>query len=673
MTPPMFVSVVIATRNRSALLRQTLECVARQRWPHDRLEVVVADNGSTDDTRLVVEQSAARAGALSVRYLHVGKTGKSHAVNAALQLTRGDLVAFTDDDVQPDEEWICGLVRGIEETGADFVAGRILPIWETEPPPWMSPTLYGVLAIPDNGAARLPIVAERPGHVMPIGANMAVRAGVIARLGGLRTDLGKLAGSLRTGEDHEFFLRMLSSGCLGVYEPAALVRHWVSADRLRRTYFRQWHHQNGRDVARLERAYASAAPRLFGLPRYLWQNAFDDALAVIRSSLGADATQRFAATLRVWWFAGYLRESWFGRPGAAARAVEPAVSAKTAGSPLSPADATPALPGGMADPGRVSIIIATYNRAALLDECLDHLGRQRFRPGDEVIVVDNGSTDDTAAVVARHRSRYAVPLQLLNEPVPGKSRAIARALVGATGDVLAFTDDDVNADDGWLDAVRAAMSDPDVALMGGPVAPRWHPAVPPWIRRARERHARLGAPLALLDYGDRPVALGPRTVLGANLAVRRQPFTELGGFPPHLGKLRGTLLSGEDHELCRRVQAAGLRAMYFPGAVVHHFVPADRARVSYFLKWFFWSGITHAIMDGETAPAGGFTIAGLPLYLVRRSAISSLGVVAGLLTCRWTSALNCTIDVAFAAGYAAERWGVVAAAGRTTTAAGETV
>jgi glucosyl-dolichyl phosphate glucuronosyltransferase len=321
----------------------------------------------------------------------------------------------------------------------------------------------------------------------------------------------------------------------------------------------------------------------------------------------------------------------------------------------------------------VSVIVATYNRAPLLDECLTHLGRQRFRPGDEVIVVDNGSTDGTAAVVGRHRAGYAVPLHLLNEPVAGKSRAIARALIGATGDVLAFTDDDVNVEEGWLEAVRSAMADRSVALMGGPVAPRWHAAVPQWIRGARQRYPRLGAPLALLDYGNHPVALGSRTVLGANLAVRRQLFSELGGFPSHLGKLRGTLLSGEDHELCRRVQAAGLRAMYFPGAVVHHLVPADRARVSYFLKWFFWSGITHAIMDGEAAPAGGRTLAGLPLYLVRRAAVSAAGMLAGLLTCQWSSALNCAIDVAFAAGYAAERWGVAAHARRTPAAAGETV
>ncbi len=75
-------------------------------------------------------------------------------------------------------------------------------------------------------------------------------------------------------------------------------------------------------MARLERAYASTAPKLFGLPRYLWPNAFFDALAVIRTSLGGDATRRFAATLRVLWFAGYVRESWFGSSDSRAAALE---------------------------------------------------------------------------------------------------------------------------------------------------------------------------------------------------------------------------------------------------------------------------------------------------------------------------------------------------------------
>ena len=332
--PSRFVSIVIATRNRSALLEQTLHGLARQRWPADRLEIIVSDNGSTDATREVVARAATRlrqggggvtpARGVPIRYLWVGQPGKSQAVNAALQVTRGEIVAFTDDDVQPDAEWVPALVRALEETHSDFVAGRIRPIWEIEPPGWMSPSLYGVLAIPDNGPVRLPITADTPAHVMPIGANMAVRAAAIARLGGLRTDLGKLAGSLRTGEDHEFFLRLLDAGCRGVYEPGALVGHLVPAARLERGYFRRWLHQNGRDVARIERSHAASLPFVLGAPRYLWRQLIADAMSTVRASIGGDDARRFASAVRVLWFAGYLRESWFGEAAPTPNVLRPA-------------------------------------------------------------------------------------------------------------------------------------------------------------------------------------------------------------------------------------------------------------------------------------------------------------------------------------------------------------
>lgn len=305
----MFISIVIATRNRSVLLGRTLDALARQDWPRERFEVVIADNGSTDGTADVVH---ARAGLLPARYLFEAERGKSFAVNAALRVTRGDLIAFTDDDVVPEPEWLAGLARAVEETGADFVAGRILPLWETAPPAWMSPALYGVLAVPDNGSVRLPIAGTGTSHVMPIGANMAVSAAVIARLGGLRTNLGKLEGSFRTGEDHEFFLRLLDAGCRGIYEPSALVRHLVPALRLHRGYFRRWLYQNGRDVERVERAHARPCPLLLAIPRYLWRQLLSDAVSIVPAALTGHRAQRFASMLRVIWFAGYLRESWFG-------------------------------------------------------------------------------------------------------------------------------------------------------------------------------------------------------------------------------------------------------------------------------------------------------------------------------------------------------------------------
>ena len=307
----------------------------------------------------------------------------------------------------------------------------------------------------------------------------------------------------------------------------------------------------------------------------------------------------------------------------------------------------------------VSVIIATRNRATLLDECLRHLSRQPFAPGDEVIVVDNGSTDRTADVLAAHESRYPVPLRALLEATPGKSHALARALTVATGDVLAFTDDDVNVDTQWIPSIKAAMTDDAVALVGGPVAPRWERAAPSWLRFGSNGYGRLAAPLALVDYGPDVVPLGARTALGANLAVRRDVLARVGGFARHLGKLHGTLLSGEDHDLCQRVQAAGLLAIYWPGARVEHWVPVARLRIRYFLAWFFWSGITHAKLE-RSLPPPARTLCGVPLYLVKRFAAGTFGALAAIARLRVDTAVDRASDAAFAAGYAAAQWRLVA-------------
>jgi glycosyltransferase involved in cell wall biosynthesis len=313
-------SVVIATRNRRALLAITLDALAAQDWPAGQVEIVVADNGSTDDTAKLVGAAAARPGFPHVRYMYVAEPGKSNAVNQALAQASGTLIAFTDDDVRPERTWLHRLAVAFDETAADFVAGRVLPDWETPPPPWLSPAVYGVIAVPDNGDLRMDLPNSQQ-RIVPIGANMAVRRSVIRSVGGLRADLGKLEGSLRTGEDHEFFLRMLQAGFRGVYEPTAVVHHRVGTERLDRSYFRRWLHQNGRDVARLDKAYQQGrAPQLFRAPRYLWRQAAADAASMIVAAARRDTARRFGAAARLIWFAGYLRGSWFGHrlpPGTA--------------------------------------------------------------------------------------------------------------------------------------------------------------------------------------------------------------------------------------------------------------------------------------------------------------------------------------------------------------------
>lgn len=302
-----------------------------------------------------------------------------------------------------------------------------------------------------------------------------------------------------------------------------------------------------------------------------------------------------------------------------------------------------------------SVVIATYNRAALLAECLRHLSRQHFVPGDEVIVVDNGSADDTPRVIADAQDWFSVPLRHLLEPKAGKSNAIATALDIAAGDLIAFTDDDVDVEPEWMDAVRSAMSDAGIALAGGPVTPRWETTPPRWLRTAVDSYGRLAAPLGLLDYGSESFPLGPRTALGANLAVRADVLRKLGGYASHLGKLRGTLLSGEDHELCMRVQQAGFRAIYWPEMRVTHWVPASRMRARYSMAWFYWSGITHATLeDGQRREP---SIVRVPRHFIRRFVTAAVRSLAAALTGHPAGAMDNAVDVAFVAGYVAHRWG----------------
>lgn len=304
----------------------------------------------------------------------------------------------------------------------------------------------------------------------------------------------------------------------------------------------------------------------------------------------------------------------------------------------------------------ISVVITTYNRATLLRETLEHLVAQQYEPGDEILLVDNGSTDGTANVIARAATGFPVPLRQLRELTPGKSPALNAAIAEARGDILALTDDDVLVADDWISTIRRLFRDPALALVGGRVDPRWACTAPRWLRLEHDgRYTAMSSPLALLHYGEAQ-ELGDRTAVGANIAVRRSVIDVVGTFAPHLGRQRGTLLCGEDHEFCQRVAAAGYRCEYRPELRVRHWVPAERMRLRYYLRWFFWAGITHGVLESTANPADpGRTETGVPRYLVRRLLIAPLSAFVQLLAGQAAQAAVHAMDGAFAAGYIAQR------------------
>ena len=302
---------------------------------------------------------------------------------------------------------------------------------------------------------------------------------------------------------------------------------------------------------------------------------------------------------------------------------------------------------------RISVVIATFNRASLLEATLDALGRQDYEPGDEVIVVDNGSTDATAGVIERAATGSPVPFKHLREAKPGKSPALNTGIASASGDVLALTDDDVVVAADWIATIRKIFGEPSTALVGGRVDPRWERPAPRWLRvEQQDGYSPLASPLALLHYGPAQ-ELGARTAVGANLAVRRDVFDTVGGFATHLGRRSGTLLCGEDHDFCQRVAAAGYRCEYRPELRVRHWVPAERTRAGYYLRWFFWSGITNAVLDrAADARAARWVV---PPYLVRRLLTAPIAALGRTIAGRPADAAAAVMDAAFVLGNISQR------------------
>ena len=259
----------------------------------------------------------------------------------------------------------------------------------------------------------------------------------------------------------------------------------------------------------------------------------------------------------------------------------------------------------MAATPSVSILICTYQRAALLEETLAALGSTTVPDACnvELIVVDNNSSDHTADVVRRFAAHAPWPVKYTTETSQGKSFALNRGISMAQGDIIALTDDDVLPVKDWLVRICDALTDPSVKFVFGKVLPRWEVMPPPELLVVKA-HAIWG-PLALVDYGDELVRYDAehfrdrRLPIGANLAIRRSAIEQVGGWRTDLGRVDNSLIAGEDRELCVRLYKSGLyKGLYDPKLVVRHFVPASRLTRRYFRRWFFWHGRTMARMAG---------------------------------------------------------------------------
>ncbi len=310
----------------------------------------------------------------------------------------------------------------------------------------------------------------------------------------------------------------------------------------------------------------------------------------------------------------------------------------------------PEMPPSMtsqSSPPATSVVVCTRDRSqALTSTCQALLDLETPSGGWEVLIVDNGSRDDTPAVARRFADAAPGLVRIVEERSGALSVARNTGFRQARGELVAYLDDDAIPEPQWLSALVEVLRQDGVLVAGGPVEPLFDAPPPPWVTpflpylSAWDR----GTEIHELAYAEYP--------RGANMGFRREVFERFGGFSPRFGRRPGSLLSCEEIELCLRVERGGGRILYAPSARVRHRTPASRVTPLWLerrfgaqgqsealLEWRHaaWRGLARGmwrrLRDSRPTPGNGASFGQVLADRCRRSALR--GYLRGALTAPW--------------------------------------
>jgi glucosyl-dolichyl phosphate glucuronosyltransferase len=243
----------------------------------------------------------------------------------------------------------------------------------------------------------------------------------------------------------------------------------------------------------------------------------------------------------------------------------------------------------------LSIIIPTKNRASLLSNELKSIQNQTFSQNNyEVIVIDNGSIDETKNII--NDFKYKIKnLRYHYEASPGLHVGRHLGCMNARSENLVFIDDDVKVSPCWIENILLSFKENEVKIVGGKNLPLYEKSPPDWIKVFWQTNAygSYCGYLSLLDFGDKTIEIDPNFVWGLNFAIKKQTLYELGGFHPdampwELRKFRGDGETGLSIEAKKK----GIKAIYNPNMLIYHLIPKERLTVNYFERRAFLQGIS---------------------------------------------------------------------------------
>lgn len=251
----------------------------------------------------------------------------------------------------------------------------------------------------------------------------------------------------------------------------------------------------------------------------------------------------------------------------------------------------------------LSVVICTYNRLDCLAESIGSVRAQVAQRSDvELIVINDGSTDGTTEWLSAPERVWTANTRILNQPNQGLSAARNRGWQEASGDWIAYLDDDAIASDNWTGDLLAACAtvETKIGVIGGPIRLRWRQPAPAWLSPQLEEWLTSYQPTNYAETSvDRPL------FRGANMTCRRTALARIGGFSLELGRKAGSLLSREECDLADRMRVAEYAFRFEPAPWVWHQVHPERLRRAWFCRRLYWEGVSlqrAAIHDRPASP-----------------------------------------------------------------------
>ena len=239
-----------------------------------------------------------------------------------------------------------------------------------------------------------------------------------------------------------------------------------------------------------------------------------------------------------------------------------------------------------------TVALCTHNHADRLERTLADLAQLKPPQASwEFLVVDNGCSDGTNDLLARHVWPDGWQVRVVREEKLGLSNARNRAIADASGDYVIFMDDDETADPDWLCAFERAILAHDPDAFGGRIRVLFEDMRPTWLKDEL---------LGFLGELNRAESVVPLTdpytsFYGGNFGIRKTVCNRVGAFNAMLGRKGSDNTGGEEVDFYRRLLDAGFKVWWTPEAIIYHRIQAAKLERSYFLDLHYRMGRMEAI------------------------------------------------------------------------------